>query len=193
MRKFLKTTYIAVITILLGTFLFPLQAQDQAGKPGNVIAQRTEVMKLMAGKMETIHDMLDGALHFKNEAFSHAVKELKEKSGAHLTALFPKGSTGEKSRAKTGIWGDWVSFKGYADALEKAAKGLEKTSAVAIKNGSIVKVQKQMSRGSYSGVNEAEKAKAMADMKIMQQSFIAIAKTCKGCHEKFKIPKKKAE
>ncbi len=178
------------LTVLTMTPLSALLHAEEAAKKG-VIAKRTEVMKLMAGKMETIHDMLDGALYFKSDVFSHAVKELKESSGSHLTALFPKGSLNDKSRAKPQIWKDFSSFEAYAKSLHTAAEGLEKTSAIAIQNGHIIKAQKQMTRGSYSDLNPEEKAKSMADMKTMQQSFLVIAKSCKGCHEKFQKPKKK--
>ncbi len=193
MTSLSRTTTFALTLCVFGMSLSTLYAQEKAKKPPSFVAQRTEVMKLMSNKMEMIHDMLDGSRYFKPEPFAHAVKELKEKSGSHLTALFPKGSAGGKSHAKTEIWQDWSSFENYANSLRKAAAELEKHSKIAIKDGTIVKVQSVMTRGSYAEVGGKDKDKAIAEMKVMQQSFVAIAKNCKGCHEKFKIPKKKSE
>jgi cytochrome c556 len=49
----------------------------------------------------------------------------------NVTALFPKGSTDEKSRAKPEIWQSWTDFEKLAGALHEDASAL----AVAARGG----------------------------------------------------------
>jgi cytochrome c556 len=65
----------------------------------------------------------------------------KEISGAagQITALFPKGSTSDKSRAKSEIWEKWDDFSKDTAQLKKSSSEL--AEAAAAKNDARVKAK----------------------------------------------------
>lgn len=77
-------------------------------------------------------------------------------------ALFPKGSTGEDTRAKPVIWEDWKGFEGKAATARKLAQALAAQA----------------------------KAGKMAEAKTLAGSLGKEA--CTNCHKTFRGPKKKA-
>jgi cytochrome c556 len=86
----------------------------------------------------------------------------------HIPMLFPVGSTGTpdvKSRAKAAVWQDWDGFTAAAKNTQDAATALLELTKDADKKG-------------VTGVQ-------------VDQAWKALGGTCKDCHKKFRVPKKK--
>lgn len=94
-----------------------------------------------------------------------SVKATANKMAAHGTkikAQFPAGSDHKPTRALPAVWKNRADFDKLADQLTQAAKALEKSAGA------------------------AKSAKNLAP------HIIAIGKTCKSCHEKYRAPDKQA-
>ena len=85
-----------------------------------------------------------------------------ESIGAHakmIPHLFPEGSNKKPSEALPAIWSDWTAFTAIANEMETAANSL----AVA--------------------------ADSATDAAGIRPAFLSLGKTCKGCHQKFRLAK----
>lgn len=84
---------------------------------------RKAVMKENGEHMKALGAIAKGEAKFNADTAAHAQalvansKALTDK----LTALFPEGSGGGKSRAKEEIWADWPAFQKAAADFEAAA------------------------------------------------------------------------
>ena len=91
-----------------------------------------------------------------------AAKAAAESIGAHakmIPHLFPEGSNKKPSEALPAIWNDWTAFTAIAAEMETAAGALSIAAGDA------------------------------TDAEGIRPAFLSLAKTCKGCHQKFRLPK----
>jgi cytochrome c556 len=139
-------------------------APDNTMQKKQVIDGRKELMRNTSGHFKDLRQKAkDGQLtQIAVNAQTMAI------NARHIPALYPAGTLGTpeiKSRAKPEIWQDWNGFKASAKQLEDAATNLMQLTKNAGKMG-VTSAQ----------VNIAVKA---------------IGDTCKNCHKKFRLPKKK--
>ena len=78
---------------------------------------------------------------------------------AKVPELFPQGSIEKPTEALPVIWTDWSEFTKSAEDLRRGAEGL---------------------------ITAAANASTPADFK---DPFVEMGRTCKGCHEKFRLKK----
>lgn len=129
-----------------------------------VIAERKELMKNTAGNFK------DARQKAKSGAFARMAVNAQTVAinARHIPALFPVGSQGTaetKSRAKAGIWQDWDGYLAANQQLQEAANKLYTLTKDADK----------------MGVSGAE----------IDAAIKAVGGSCKNCHKKFRVPKKK--
>jgi cytochrome c556 len=133
-----------------------------------IVLAHKEATGAVKERMEAMKDVaanmkILGAMMKGEIAFNSAEAEKAAKTianhAAKVTELFPKGSSEKPSEALPAIWTDWTDFTRYAEELRRRAEDLNETIA---------------------------RATASIDFK---DSFIAMGKTCKGCHEKFRLKK----
>ncbi len=110
-----------LVAVLLGVSV-------QAYAQDDVIPKRQKLMKSNSAANKAIK----AAVGKKDYAAVEAkAKEIAEYMG-QIEALFPKGSTSDKSRAKAAIWEKWDVFTKEAESAKMAASEL--ASAAAAKN-----------------------------------------------------------
>ncbi len=106
-----------------GLFLFLISTQVFAQE--DIVKKRKDVMKSNNADVKAIGKA--------NEEKDYATIELKAKDIVghvdNYLALFPKGSTTEKSRAHADIWVKTDEFKSLTANARKAAEGLSKAAA----------------------------------------------------------------
>ena len=129
------------------------QAQMKVGS-GDLIADRQRLMKLNGANAKDINDKLKAG---QIEAIAVNAETLAI-NAQHIPALFPEGSTSDKSRAKPEIWQKRPEFEGYAKVLE--------TKAAEVRDAARAKDQ----------------AKVEASMKELGQQ------ACGACHNAFRKP-----
>ncbi len=112
--------------LCLGGVAAVYAASHAADLPAGPIRDRHELMEGIGNHAKTIGD----ALKAGNTAPVAGAAEQIQRDAGRITALFPAGSTHQKSRAKADIWQNWAKFEGGAKdpqataaALAAAAKG----------------------------------------------------------------------
>ncbi len=109
---------VVLVALLLGVSV-QVFAQD------DVIPKRQKLMKNNSAANKAIKS----AVGKKDFATVEAkAKQIADNMG-RLEALFPKGSTSEKSRAKAAIWEKWDEFAKDAEAAKMAASDLAAAAA----------------------------------------------------------------
>ena len=104
-----------------------------------------------------------GAFIKGEKAYNSAtVKAAAQTIGTHakmIPHLFPEGSNKKPSEALPAIWSDWTGFTAIAMEMETAAGAL------------------------------ATAADSATDAAGIRPAFGSLGKTCKGCHQKFRLAK----
>lgn len=118
-------------TLLVSSPLIVSAHEKDADLPPGPIHDRHELMEDIGGNAKKIGKALKegkaSSIAPQAEAISADAKK--------IPALFPKGSTDPKSRAKPEIWTNWDKFVGLANDMSSAASDL----ATAAKAGGDVK------------------------------------------------------
>jgi cytochrome c556 len=96
----------------------PSFAQEQAT---GFVRERIEMMQLMASRMKTIRERIDGKRDLA--AIKPDAEDIVLQSG-HLLHLFPHSSMQRPTDAKATIWKDWTDFELRSAALETESKKL---------------------------------------------------------------------
>ncbi|MBP1685727.1 MAG: cytochrome c [Deltaproteobacteria bacterium] len=95
-------------------------ANPSTDLPAGPIRDRHELMEGIGNNAKTIGD----ALKAGNTAPVVVAAEQIQRDAGRITALFPSGSTHQKSRAKAEIWQNWAKFEGGAKDLQTTAAAL---------------------------------------------------------------------
>ena len=110
-HKFLSAGLLILFSIFLSSQLF---AQ------ADVIKERKKLMKANSAANKA----LKKAFAMEDYATVEAKAKIIAGNAAMILDLFPKGSTGEDSRAKAAIWEKWDEFGKKVAALNSAATAL---------------------------------------------------------------------
>ena len=142
----------------LGTLVLVGWASAQMPKAGSgdPIADRQRLMKLNGANWR---DAQDKAKAGNFEAIAVNAETIAV-TGAHIPALFPQGSTSDKSSAKPEIWQKWDEFQQAATNLTTWAEQLR----------------------------DASRAKDSAKVQEIMKEFGG--KACGACHQPFRVPPK---
>lgn len=121
-----------------------------------VVKERMEDMEAIGQQVKILVPMLKGTLPYEPAKVAESAAIIEGHAGENFTKLFPEGSIGHPSDARSEIWEDWSTFTELAMELESSAANLK---TVAAGNGS---------EGDFKG--------ALGSM----------LKTCKSCHSDFR-------
>lgn len=135
------------------------QANSHGGATG-IVKERMDSMVNMGKAMKSIARMLKGVEVYDASRVSAASKVLKMHSGEAMTQLFPQSVKSKHSEARQEIWIEWEEFQALAEQLRVSAETLITLSS--------------------SKEDNREKIQAV---------FNAIGKSCKDCHQKFRLKK----
>ncbi|MBI1815869.1 MAG: cytochrome c [Deltaproteobacteria bacterium] len=137
-----------VSALLLPLALTAARAHDVESKdlPAGPIRDRHELMEGIGKNAKAINDATKSG---DNLVVQTAAEQI-EKDSAKITALFPPGSTFEKSRAKPEIWTNWPKFEDGAKQLTATAGAL----AAAAKTGGDVPAAAKALFGSCKSCHE---------------------------------------
>jgi cytochrome c556 len=117
----MRTAWITgAIVLCLGGVAAVRAADHAADLPAGPIRDRHELMEGIGNSAKTIGD----ALKAGNTVAVAAAAEQIQRDAGRVTALFPPGSTHQKSRAKADIWQNWGKFEGGAKELQAKAAAL---------------------------------------------------------------------
>ncbi|MDH3443823.1 MAG: cytochrome c [Deltaproteobacteria bacterium] len=116
--NFANRVFGIVVTLLLGISI-QVAAQD------DLIPKRQKLMKSNSAANKAIKSAVGKKDYAAVEA---KAKEIANNMG-QLEALFPKGSTSDKSRAKAAIWEKWDEFTKDAEGAKMAANDLAAAAA----------------------------------------------------------------
>ena len=118
--------------LLLPVAMTAARAHDMKAEdlPAGPIRDRHELMEGIGKNAKAIND----ATKTSDNATVQTAAEKIAKDSTKITALFPPGSTHEKSRAKPEIWTNWPKFEDGAKQLGITAGAL----AAAAKSGTDV-------------------------------------------------------
>ena len=108
----------AFLAVLIGLLSFFISTQLFA--QADVIEKRKELMK----SNSAANKALKKAFAMEDYATVEAKAKIIVENAAMILDLFPKGSTGEDSRAKPEIWEKWDEFGKKVAALNGAANAL---------------------------------------------------------------------
>jgi cytochrome c556 len=130
-----KRIALSVLTLSLSAAgLAPAAHEDL---PAGPIQDRHELMERIGDNAKKIGDSLKAG---NLEPVPAAASEIKSDAGKAL-ALFPRGSTHPKSRAKEEIWTNWDEFERLMKELEAKASDL---AAAAANKGDVGAASKAM-------------------------------------------------
>ena len=113
----MRKTAIAVGVIMLTGGALRVVSAHEMDLPPGPIKDRHELMEGIGKNAKIIGDALKAGNH---EGIEDAAGKIMT-SATKIVALFPKGSTDPKSRAKPEIWTHWQKFQDDAKQLELSA------------------------------------------------------------------------
>ena len=140
-----------LVALLLGMVVS--HAQMKAGS-GDVIADRQRLMKVQGANAKDLNDKLKAG---QVEAMAVNAETIAI-TAQHIPALFPEGSTSDKSRAKPEIWQKRAEFDAAAKNLQAKAEELR------------------------DAARSKDQAKTEAALKAMG------TQGCAACHDAFRKP-----
>ena len=111
-----------------------------------VVKERMDGMAAMGKAVKAITPVMRGQVSYDADMVRAFAEEVRKHSGEAMTALFPEGSGGMPSEAKSAIWSDWEEFEELAEQLHTLSEGL----AMAADNGLMAGTSTGNS-GSYYG------------------------------------------
>ncbi|TYC49295.1 cytochrome c [Rhodobacterales bacterium] len=129
------------------------------GGASGVVKERMDAMSEIGANMKTIGKTLKAGGPVERNKISAAAGIVASHGGKELTNLFPEGSLHEPTEASPEIWREWSRFSEYAGSLRSSALELK------------------------------ELTEAGADRQQLGAAFGSLAKSCKSCHEAFRIKK----
>jgi len=185
-KFFLVTPILGALAMLS---VYTPEAIAHKGAKG-VVKKRMDAMKSIGDNMKAIKKMLAGEQPYDAGKVKKAAGAIKSHAGKPLVKLFPKGSMQKPTEATPKIWEDWDAFEEnamrlqvYAGVLEASA-GRPEGAAEASGLSETIKAS-DITEGGWPTVAELNQLP-------LQAVFMAMGKTCKSCHESFRIKKDEA-
>lgn len=163
-----------------------------------VVKERMDGMAAMGKAVKAITPIMRGQVSYDAEQVRAFAEEVRGHSGKAMTTLFPDGSDGMPSEAKSSVWTDWEEFEELAEQLHRLSEGL----AMAADNGlmtassSTGDVGSMMGTGNMMGAGTTMGGNMMDDIGTMgfeelaempaDGVFTMISQTCSACHTKYR-------
>jgi cytochrome c556 len=153
-----------------------------------VVKHRMHVMKGMGDNMKSLKQMFDGEIPYEAAKAEAAAASIEKHGGAALTKMFPKGSMQKPTEATPKIWENWESFEANAMRLQAYAGALKHSLAKPSNAVQPAAAAGDMTQFGAEGTDWP--AAANLQDQPPQVVFNYVAKTCKSCHESYRIKKK---
>jgi cytochrome c556 len=115
-----KTAIVMGAMVLMAGGLRVVRAHEAMDLPAGPIRDRHELMEGIGKNAKAIGDSLKEGGAGDRVKIADAALQIQT-SASKIAALFPKGSTDPKSRAKPAIWTHWDKFEKDAKLLEANA------------------------------------------------------------------------
>lgn len=126
-----------------------------------VVKERMDAMTDMSDNSKRVGGMFKGKTAFNKQTLANAANVYAQ-HGKQMVELFPnteESRTGSNTEALPKIWEDWGEFNERAVEFVELSELLKKT------------------------VSETD------DVKELEKAFFKVAKSCSGCHKRFRKPK----
>ena len=164
------------------------------GGATGIVKERMDDMSAMGDVVKELSDMFRKG-QYDPEAVKAGAAIIKQHSGERLLELFPEGSEGAPSEAKSAIWTDWDAFASLAENLSVLATALEKKAEDP--EGDMPDAGGMMGSGMMGGSmmgGARMPGSGMPDDAMMARMpveaiFNMTAQTCGSCHSKFRLEK----
>ncbi|TCD15415.1 c-type cytochrome [Oricola cellulosilytica] len=210
------------IRTLFGAGAISLSAVAAAfahGGATGIVKERMDAMGAMGDAIKTLSAMMRGETGYDAAVVQREAGKIETHGGKAMTSLFPEGSDGAPSEAKSEIWSNWKEFEALAVRLESLAAGLERAAenGLAMGNETGMGGSSMMGTGSNmmgtgsnmmgtgsgmmgSGTSSMMSGGGMGsgdslpDEKTLASMpadgvFNMVAQTCSSCHTKFRLEK----
>lgn len=180
------------------------------GGATGIVKQRMDAMAAMGKVVKTLSEMMRGDTDYDAEAVRKGAEIVKIHAGQAMTSLFPEGSGGNPSEARTEIWQDWETFDELAKQLGIFAEGLSSAAGNGrmMRDGTKSDSNMGMSDMMGSGGKKAMHGEGMSNSGMMGDGssmmmdpaqlakmpadgvFNMMTRTCSACHTKYRLEKK---
>lgn len=167
-----------------------------------VVKERMDGMMAMGEGVKSITPSMRGKVDYDAARVREFAALLKQHSGEAMTRLFPEGTEGAPSVAKSKIWENWKEFEALAVRLGTLAEGLSLAAdnglagggaALAGMMGGSAMMGDQPRMGSDtlmgSGPKMAEPGLEQLAAMPADAVFQMVSQTCAACHTKFRADK----
>ena len=161
-------------------------AQAHKGATG-IVKERMHVMEDIAKNMKTLKKMFDGEIAYDQAKAEAAAASIEKHGGKAMTKMFPKGSLQQPTEAIPKIWEDWAGFETDAMRLQTYAGALKASLARPANAVQPAAAGGDMTEAGAEG-EDWPAPEGLIDQPP-QVAFNYVAKTCKSCHESFRIKK----
>lgn len=183
-----KLSHIALFAAALAlSGLVHFDASAHKGAKG-VVKERMHVMKGMGDNMKSLKQMFDGEKPYEAAKAEAAAASIEKHGGKALTKMFPKGSMQKPTEATPKIWENWEGFEANAMRLQAYAGALKHSLAQPANAVQPAAAAGDMTQSGAEGTDWP--AAASLRDQPPQIAFNYVAKTCKSCHEGYRIKKK---
>lgn len=152
------------------------------------IENRRAMMKEIGLEMRSIVRMFDGGEPYDASVMHRAAEGIGARSGAAMVRMFPRGPSGDDSRASPGIWESPEEFRLLAEQLQQYAAIVAKA---AIENPERISQDMRM-RGRMIGGGSllrgrTSKAEEAGERVPAEHAVHLMMETCSSCHRKFRL------
>lgn len=155
-----KTLALCVLPVLILSLCLGGLAYSHSGVTG-IVKERMDAMKDMGDKSKAVANMFKGKAPFDQAAIIEAADSFVL-HGKRMAEVFPdthQSRHGKKTEALPVIWEEWDDFTALVDEFVALSENL------------------------------AQEARSGADERTLKASFVKTAKSCSGCHKRFRKPK----
>ncbi|PCJ08029.1 MAG: cytochrome C [Rhodobacteraceae bacterium] len=173
--------------------LIAVSALAHGGATG-IVKQRMDGMGAMKSSMKLLAPMMRGKTTYDADTVRSAAATIEQHAGQTLAGLFPQGSGGKPSEAKSDIWNDWSGFTDLAAQLTTYSQGLALAAGNDLDAGttnrpsSMMGGSSMMAGSGMMGNGPASSALTVQQLAVMSPDsvFVKLAQTCSACHSKFR-------
>ncbi len=149
------------------------------GGATGIVKERMDLMGSIGQSMKTLVAMFKGERDYDVETVKAAAASIRDHSGARMTRLFPENSLDKPTETLPTVWEQWEEFNTFAESLAAYSDAL-------VKAAGNPRGPDKDGRDANGGTGaDAEALAAMAP----DAAFKRMAKTCLGCHGKFRAKK----
>ena len=160
------------------------------GGATGIVKERMDAMSIMGDGIKQLVPMMQGKTEYSAATVKAVAGEIEKHAGETLVALFPEGSGGGSSVAKSEIWQNWPEFSEIAERLATLSKGM----GLAADNGLMAMPKKNAAMmGGSSAMGTAPMMDSLSLEELAEMPvnavFARVSQTCSACHSKFRTKK----